>query len=87
MSAAPRPAAKLRRSRHDKKIAGVCGGVAEYLAVDSTLIRLIWLMLAFFGGWGILGYIVAWIIMPQEPECATAKDPAPSGIPQPAGNH
>ncbi len=85
MSTPHRACAKLRRSRQDSKIAGVCGGVAEYLEVDSTLIRLIWLMLAFFGGWGILGYIIAWIIMPQAPEPAMAAAAASSGVPQPAG--
>jgi phage shock protein C len=87
MCAPARPAARLRRSRQDRKIAGVCGGVAEYMEVDSTLVRIIWLMLAFFGGWGLLGYIIAWIVMPEAPEPAIAPSPASAGVPQPAGNH
>lgn len=82
-----RTAARLRRSRQDRKIAGVCGGVAEYMDVDSTLVRIIWLMLAFFGGWGLLAYLIAWIVMPEAPEPAVAPNPAPATLPQPAGNH
>ncbi len=78
------PPRKLMRSRTDEKIAGVCGGFAEYLEMDSTLVRVIWLMLAFFGGWGLLGYIIAWIVMPVAP----AVEPAPAtgavSAPQPA---
>jgi phage shock protein C len=64
---------KLRLSSTDKKIAGVCGGFAEYLELDSTVMRLVWIMLAFLGGWGLIGYAVAWLIMPNaETETATA---------------
>ena len=81
-----RPRQKLTRSRSDKKIAGVCGGFAEYLDVDSTLVRIIWVMLALFGGWGVIGYIIAWIVMPYGPPpqpvvaaiSSTAPQPAPS---------
>src|SRR5579862_4963946 len=58
---------KLTRSRIDKKIAGVCAGFANHLGLDVTLVRIVWLMLAVFGGWGIFGYIIAWIVMPTEP--------------------
>jgi phage shock protein C len=75
---------KLTRSRTDKKIAGVCGGFANYLELDVTLVRIIWLMLAFFGGWGVMGYIIAWIAMPEEPQTAAA--PAAAAILQPAGS-
>ncbi|HQA47141.1 MAG: PspC domain-containing protein [Clostridiales bacterium] len=56
---------KLYRSQTDKKIAGVCGGVAEYFGIDSTLVRLGWILFTFAGGSGILAYIIAWIIMPD----------------------
>jgi phage shock protein C len=73
----PAPAKKLRRSRTDRKIAGVCAGFADYLDLDVTLVRILWLMLAFLGGYGGLGYLVAWITMPEEPKYAAAKaDPA-----------
>lgn len=78
---------KLARSRRDKKIAGVCAGFAEYLDMDATLVRLIWLMLAFFGGWGLIGYFVAWIIMPEEPTTQVAPTAVPIAAPQPAPNH
>ena len=79
-------AKKLTRSRTDKKIAGVCGGFASYLELDVTLVRIIWLMLAVFGGWGIIGYFIAWIVMPEEPLPQASAAPVGSAIPQPAGN-
>lgn len=72
-AAAPAAKKRLMRSRSDKKIAGVCGGFAEYLDLDSTLIRLVWILLVFFGGGGILAYIIAWIVMPLEPELPPAR--------------
>jgi len=77
---------RLALSRSDRKIAGVCGGFAAYLDLDSTLVRVLWLMLVFFGGWGILGYIVAWIVMPNQPLPQPAAQVAPSAVPQPATN-
>ena len=54
---------KLYRSTKDKKLAGVCGGLAEYLDIDSTIVRLIWVV-CLFAGIGILAYIIAWIVVP-----------------------
>jgi phage shock protein C len=77
---APPAEQKLRRSRHDKKIAGVCGGFGEYLGVDPTLVRLIWLVAVVFGGTGLLAYLIAWIVMPEEPLAETkAAVPAQTG--------
>ena len=59
---------KLYRSRTDKKIAGVCGGMAEYLNIDVTIIRLICALLVVFTGVGLLAYIVCALVMPEEPE-------------------
>lgn len=56
---------KLCKSSVNRKIAGVCGGIGEYLNVDPTLVRLIWVLFAFCGGCGLLAYIVAAIIMPD----------------------
>jgi len=56
---------KLYRSSFDKKIAGVCGGIAEYFDVDSTLVRLGWVIFSLAGGSGVLAYIIAMIIMPR----------------------
>jgi phage shock protein PspC (stress-responsive transcriptional regulator) len=76
------------RSRTDEKIAGVCGGFAEYLEVDVTLVRLAWLAALFLGGWGFIAYIVAWIVMPLEPHPHRASSAAPTATPmsQPVPN-
>jgi phage shock protein C len=56
---------KLYRSQTQRMIAGVCGGLAEYFNVDATLMRVLFLLLAVFGGSGIVIYIVMWIIVPD----------------------
>ena len=58
---------KLYRSRRGEMIGGVCMGIARYFDVDVTLVRLIWVMAALFGGSGVLAYVIAWIIVPEEP--------------------
>ena len=78
------PRKKLARSRTDRKVAGVCGGFADYMDIDPSLIRVAWIMLVFLGGWGLLGYLVAWIIMPEQPLVQPAPVVAPSVAPQPA---
>ncbi|MCK4631683.1 MAG: PspC domain-containing protein [candidate division Zixibacteria bacterium] len=59
-------ARKLYRSLEDRRIAGICGGLAEYFDIDPTIVRLIAVILAFTGG-GILIYLVAWLIIPYPP--------------------
>ncbi len=59
---------RLYRSRKNKMIAGVCGGVAEYLNIDPAIVRLIMALLVFADGLGIILYILALIIIPQNPE-------------------
>ncbi len=59
---------RLYRSKKQKMIAGVCGGIAEYFNVDPTAIRLLWVLFVFLGGSGILAYIIAWIIIPENPK-------------------
>jgi phage shock protein C len=56
----------LRRSRSNRVIAGVCGGIGRYLGVDPVLIRVAFVVLALAGGGGVLLYIVGWILMPEE---------------------
>lgn len=56
---------RLTKSQIDRKICGVCGGIAEYLNVDSTIIRLLWAIMVLFWGTGILAYIIAALIMPD----------------------
>lgn len=56
------------RSSTDKKIAGVCGGLAEYFDLDATIIRVVWLLAVLFAGTGILVYLILWIVVPLAPE-------------------
>ena len=58
---------KLYKSSTDKRLAGVCGGIAEYFNIDSTLVRLGWVLFSLLGGSGLLAYIIAAIIMPDRP--------------------
>ncbi len=67
---------RLMRSRYNKKIAGVCAGVAEYFDLDVTLVRVIWLMVALFGGGGVVAYLIGWIVMEEEPEYRSYASPA-----------
>jgi phage shock protein PspC (stress-responsive transcriptional regulator) len=57
----------LRRSRTNKKIAGVCAGLAEYLNIDVTLMRVLVVCAAIWGGIGLIFYVVCWFVMPEEP--------------------
>lgn len=59
---------KLFKSNTNKKICGVCGGIAEYFNIDPTIIRLVWAILAIWFGAGILIYIIAALVMPTFPE-------------------
>lgn len=58
---------KLYKSTVNKKICGVCGGLAEYLNMDPTIVRLIAVLLTIAGGCGVLAYIIAALIMPTNP--------------------
>jgi phage shock protein PspC (stress-responsive transcriptional regulator) len=66
---------RLVRTRANRKIAGVCAGFAEYFDLDVTLVRLVWLFVVLVGGTGLLAYVIAWIVMPEEP----LRLPAPVG--------
>lgn len=57
---------KLHKSATDKKICGVCGGLAEYLNVDPTIIRLIWALTVVFAGTGVLAYLIAALVIPED---------------------
>lgn len=59
---------RLYRSRKERVLGGVCGGIAEYFGVDPTLVRLLAVILILAGGAGIIAYIIAWIIIPEESE-------------------
>ena len=65
----PHCPARLMRPRYDRKIAGVCSGLSEHLDLDASLIRILWVFLTFASGFfpGLIAYILAWIIIPEEP--------------------
>ena len=57
---------KLYRSKEDRMIAGVCGGIGEYLDIDPTVVRILWIVSAVFGGFGILVYLLCAIVIPEK---------------------
>jgi phage shock protein PspC (stress-responsive transcriptional regulator) len=58
---------KLYRSKNDRKLSGVCGGLGEYTGVDANVVRVLFIVLAVLGGAGLIIYLAMWIIVPQEP--------------------
>jgi phage shock protein C len=58
---------RLVRPRHGRKIAGVCLAFAEYFDIDVTVVRIVWLLVSFMTGIGLLSYPIAWIVIPEEP--------------------
>ncbi len=63
---------RVYRSRTDRKIAGVCGGLGTYFNVDPTLIRIVWLILVLGAGLGLLAYLICWVAIPLEPAPSAA---------------
>jgi len=61
------PTRKLYRSKTNRQLAGVCGGLAEHFDLDATLIRVLFVLLAVLGGSGLVLYVAMWIIIPKEP--------------------
>jgi len=57
---------RLYRSSLDKQLGGVCGGLAEYLELDPSLVRIATILLLFVGGTGFLAYLVAWFVIPRD---------------------
>ena len=75
------PGRRLTRSRTDRKIAGVCGGLAEYFNVDATAVRVLWAVLSILGGaviGGVIAYLLAWLIIPRSATITLSSDPLPS---------
>lgn len=66
MASVPRQERMLRRSRSDRMLGGVCGGLAQYLGVDSLLVRLFFVVFAILAGSGLLVYLLFWILVPME---------------------
>jgi phage shock protein PspC (stress-responsive transcriptional regulator) len=81
---------RLYRSNRDKVIGGVCGGLGDYLNIDPVIVRILFVLLAIFGGSGVLVYIILWIVIPEEiytfgTEQAAASPENPGNDPKPAG--
>lgn len=58
---------RLYRTRGDRVLAGVCGGLGDYFNIDPTIVRLLFILLALAGGPGIIVYLVLWLVTPEEP--------------------
>ncbi|OUN01341.1 MAG: hypothetical protein BAA04_03945 [Firmicutes bacterium ZCTH02-B6] len=58
---------RLYRSRTDRILGGVCGGLGRYFDIDPTLVRLAWLVMSLWAGAGVLLYVLAWVLIPREP--------------------
>jgi len=67
-------AKRLYKSRANKVISGVCGGIAEFFNIDPTLVRLGWIIFSLMGGSGIIAYIIAAVVMPQAPNYPPGDD-------------
>jgi phage shock protein PspC (stress-responsive transcriptional regulator) len=63
---------RLVRSSTDKKLGGVCAGLADYFDLDPTMVRVLWLLAIFLGGTGFLVYIILWIVLPLAPTGAVS---------------
>jgi len=73
---------RLYRSRSKRMLGGVCGGLGEYLKIDPTVMRVIFVILAFFYGASLLIYLIMWVLVPEEPKSeaglAPVQDEPPS---------
>ena len=58
---------RLFLSNTDKKLAGVCGGIAEFFGIDPTIIRVLWIICSLLFGSGILAYLICWLVIPRQP--------------------
>jgi phage shock protein PspC (stress-responsive transcriptional regulator) len=66
---------KLYRSTKDRMLGGVCGGLADYMKLDATLVRLLFVVALLFGSLGFWAYVVMWIIVPEEPAAVPPTPP------------
>ncbi len=76
---------RLYRCRHDRRLAGVAAGVAEYFEVDPSIVRVLWFLSIFLGGMGLFLYVAMALIVPLEPEAGFAPGGGPMGEPRPEG--
>ncbi|HSQ92931.1 MAG TPA: PspC domain-containing protein [Methanoregula sp.] len=65
---------RLYRSGKDRILGGICGGLGDYIDVDPTVIRLIWVVATLLSvGFGVVAYLIAWVLIPESPEFAVPK--------------
>ncbi|NIM94607.1 MAG: PspC domain-containing protein [Anaerolineales bacterium] len=69
---------RLYRSTEDRWLAGVCGGIGEYFSLDPTIVRLLFILIAFAFGGGILVYLLLWLIIPENPGVALPPEDVPA---------
>jgi phage shock protein C len=67
---------RLVRSTNDRKLAGVCAGLADYFDLDPTIVRVLWVVAFFCAGSGLLAYIILWVAVPEGPTGVTSATPA-----------
>ena len=80
------PRQPLRRSRKEKMIGGVCAGFADYFELDTSLVRIIWVLVGIFGGGGVIAYVICWIVIPlEEYDVAYPSPPPPPRQPSTQG--
>ena len=68
------PGKKLERNTDDKIIAGVASGVADYFGIDKTLVRALWALTILLGGFGVLVYLILWVVLPEAGQDRTVAD-------------
>lgn len=71
---------RLWRSRDNRVIAGVCGGLGEYFNIDPVILRIVWVLLIFGAGTGLLAYLIAWLVIPPEPVDRAWRDTESGGV-------
>src|SRR5437868_581187 len=86
IAAQPGVRKRLVRSSTDKKLGGVCAGLAEYFDMDVTLVRVLWLLVVLCGGTGILLYVILWLVLPLAPSAVAVASPPQSPVVTQAGN-
>jgi phage shock protein C len=69
------PPKRLMRSSRDKKLGGVCAGLADYFDLDPTIVRIVWLLAVLFAGTGLLVYLILWLVLPLAPAGAAVVVP------------
>jgi phage shock protein C len=72
---------RLYRSRNNRMLGGVCAGLGEYLNIDATVIRILFVVLAFVYGASFIVYLIMWVLMPEAPQSATEVVPTQDDTP------